>query len=72
MVSGTRGAKRGGMSPKDVDAFMEECSKILWETDDSEPRRSTPAPTPHGSRPDEDETLQKILMNLGICSICSG
>ena len=58
MVSGTRGAKRRGMSPQEVDKFMEECSRLLGE-DDSEPRRSTPAPTPQDSRPDEDETLHK-------------
>ena len=47
------------MTPKDVDDFMAECSKLLEENKESEPRRSTPVPTPRDSRPDEDNTLQK-------------
>ena len=47
------------MSPEDVDTFMEECSKLLEGHRESEPRRSTPAPTPRGSRPDVDDTLHK-------------
>ena len=59
MVSGTHGARRRGMSPEDVDAFMEECSKLLEGCRESEPRRSTPVPAPRDSSPDEDETLHK-------------
>ena len=59
MASGTRGAKRHGMSPQDVDKFMAECSKLLVENEYSELRRSTPAPTSRDSRADVDDTLQK-------------
>ena len=59
MASGTRRAKRRGMSPEDVDAIFAECSKLLEENEDSEPRRSTLVPTSRDPRPDVDDTLQK-------------
>ena len=75
MASGTRGAKRRGMSLEEVDQFMEECSKLLGENDDSEPRR-----IPLLLRP-ENQDLMKMKpytkahqksIHLGICSICNG
>ena len=59
MASGRRGAKKHGMGPEEVDEFMEECSELILENDDSEPRRSIPAPMPWDSRPDVDKTLHK-------------
>ena len=47
------------MTPEDVDAFMAECNKLLEENEDSEPRRSTPIPTPRDPRPDKDDTSAK-------------
>ena len=59
MASGTRGAKRYGMTPQDVDDFIEECSNLLEGQRESEPRRNTPVPTPRDSRPEKDVTLHK-------------
>ena len=56
MASGTRGAKKRGMDPEEVEEFMQECSRLPKE---SQPARSTPNPRPSVSRPDEDKTLHK-------------
>ena len=52
------------MNPEDVDAFMEECSQLLEGRQESEPRGSTPVPTPRDSRPDEDDTLHKGMSEI--------
>ena len=47
MASGMRGAKKRGMDPKELDKFMEECSKLL----EDQPRGSTPTAMPRDSKP---------------------
>ena len=59
MASGMRGAKTRAITAEDVEDFMAECSKLLDENRESQPRRSTPIPTPRSPRPDEDDTLHK-------------
>ena len=44
------------MDPEEVEEFMQECSRLLEE---SQPARSMPNPTPSVSRPDKDDILQK-------------